>query len=66
MIQKIVVLGSGSAGLLAALTLKRKLPSVAVRIVRDPALGIIGVGEGIDDLEPFAASDFARALVGSS
>jgi len=24
----------------------------------------IGVGEGIDDLEPFAARDFARAIVG--
>ena len=46
MIQKIVVLGSGSAGLIAALTLKRKLPTVGVRIVRDPAIGVIGVGEG--------------------
>jgi fused signal recognition particle receptor len=25
----------------------------------------IGVGEGIDDLAPFAARDFARALAGS-
>ena len=24
----------------------------------------IGVGEGVDDLEPFSADDFARALVG--
>ncbi|MFN3168258.1 MAG: tryptophan halogenase family protein [Phycisphaeraceae bacterium] len=46
MIQNVVVLGSGSAGLLAALTLKRKLPTLDVRIVRDPAIGIIGVGEG--------------------
>lgn len=46
MIQKVVVLGAGSAGLLAALTLKRKLPELDVRIVRDPAIGIIGVGEG--------------------
>lgn len=46
MIQNVIVLGSGSAGLLAALTLKRKLPQLNVRIVRDPAIGIIGVGEG--------------------
>jgi fused signal recognition particle receptor len=24
----------------------------------------VGVGEGIDDLDPFEADDFARALVG--
>ena len=42
----VVVLGAGSAGLLAALTLKRKLRSLDVEIVRDPALGVIGVGEG--------------------
>jgi fused signal recognition particle receptor len=24
----------------------------------------IGVGEGVDDLEPFAARDFARAIAG--
>lgn len=46
MIKKVVVLGSGSAGLLAALTLKRKLPTLDVEIVRDPSIGVIGVGEG--------------------
>lgn len=46
MIQKILVLGSGSAGLLAALTLKRKIPQLEVEILRDPDLGVIGVGEG--------------------
>lgn len=46
MIKDVVVLGAGSAGLLAALTLKRKIPLLNVRIVRDPAIGIIGVGEG--------------------
>jgi fused signal recognition particle receptor len=24
----------------------------------------IGIGEGIDDLEPFEAADFARAIAG--
>ena len=35
-----------TAGLLAALTLKKRFPDLHVRIVRDPSIGIIGVGEG--------------------
>jgi len=46
MIQSVLVLGSGSAGLIAALSLKRKLPRLKVRIVRSPEVGVIGVGEG--------------------
>ncbi len=46
MIQSILVLGSGSAGLIAAISLKRKIPQLAVRIVRSPDIGVIGVGEG--------------------
>lgn len=46
MIRSIIVLGAGSAGLIAALSLKRKIPNVKVRIVRSPELGVIGVGEG--------------------
>ena len=45
-IQNVLVLGAGSAGLMAALTLKRKLPELQVRVVRSPELGVIGVGEG--------------------
>ncbi len=45
-IHNILVLGAGSAGLMAALTLKRKLPALDVRVVRSPELGVIGVGEG--------------------
>jgi tryptophan halogenase len=41
----LLVLGSGSAGLLAALTMRRKMPGVAVRVVRSPDIGVIGVGE---------------------
>jgi tryptophan halogenase len=46
MIHDIVVLGAGSAGLLAAVTLKRKLPDLRVTVVRSPEIGTIGVGEG--------------------
>lgn len=45
-IHRVVVLGAGSAGLMAALTLKRRLPQLDVSIVRSPEFGIIGVGEG--------------------
>jgi tryptophan halogenase len=46
MIQNILVLGAGSAGLMAAIALKRKIPEINVRVVRSPELGVIGVGEG--------------------
>jgi tryptophan halogenase len=40
------VLGGGSAGFMAALALKTRVPAASVRILRSPELGIIGVGEG--------------------
>ena len=46
MVQKVLVLGGGSAGFMAALALKVKLPALQVRVVRSPDIGIIGVGEG--------------------
>lgn len=48
----ILILGAGSAGLMAALALQRKLPGVKVRIVRSPEIGVIGVGEGTTPLFP--------------
>jgi fused signal recognition particle receptor len=45
--------GTARGGILVALAAKFGLP-----------IHFIGVGEGVDDLEPFAARDFARALVG--
>ena len=45
-IQSILVLGGGSAGLIAAISLKRKIPHVNVTLVRSSDIGIIGVGEG--------------------
>jgi fused signal recognition particle receptor len=45
--------GTARGGILVALAEKHKLP-----------VHFIGVGEGVDDLAPFAASDFARAIAG--
>ena len=46
MIKNILILGAGSAGLIAAISLRRKIPSVTIRVVRSPEIGVIGVGEG--------------------
>ena len=46
--------GTARGGILVVIAEKFKLPVHAV-----------GVGEGIDDLQPFAASDFAKAIAGS-
>ncbi len=43
--RNILVLGAGSAGLIAALTLKRKMPHLTVRILRSSEIGTIAVGE---------------------
>ena len=45
--------GTARGGILVAIAEKVKLP-----------IHFIGVGEGIDDLQPFTARDFARAMVG--
>ena len=45
--------GTARGGILVAIAAKYGLP-----------VHFIGVGEGVDDLDPFAADDFARALVG--
>ncbi|MEA2930264.1 MAG: fused signal recognition particle receptor [Hyphomicrobiales bacterium] len=45
--------GTARGGILVALAEKHKLP-----------VHFIGVGEGIDDLAPFAAKDFANAIAG--
>lgn len=45
-VSEVIVLGAGSAGLLTALALRRRVPGLKVTIVRSPELGVIGVGEG--------------------
>ena len=46
MIRSIVVLGGGSAGLMAALSLRRLVPAFKVRLIHSADIGVIGVGEG--------------------
>ncbi len=58
MIQNVLVLGAGSAGLLAAITLKKKLPTLNVRIVRSSDIGVIGVGEGTTPAFPQHLFDY--------
>ncbi|GAA2843947.1 signal recognition particle-docking protein FtsY [Aminobacter aminovorans] len=45
--------GTARGGILVAIAAKHKLP-----------VYFIGVGEQVDDLEPFSASDFAKAIAG--
>jgi len=45
--------GTARGGILVAIARKFKLP-----------IHFIGVGEGVDDLAPFEAKDFARAIAG--
>ena len=52
MVRRIVVLGGGTAGLVAALTLRVKLPQLQVRVIRSPDIGVIGVGEGTNAVFP--------------
>ncbi len=46
MIRKIIIVGGGSAGFMAALSLKIKIPRLEVVVIRSKEIGIIGVGEG--------------------
>lgn len=46
MVRKIVVVGGGSAGFMAALAVKTRLPQLEVVVIRSVEIGIIGVGEG--------------------
>ncbi len=52
--------GTAKGGMLAGLAIERQAAQVPVIPVR-----FIGVGEGIDDLRPFAAAEFSAALFAS-
>src|SRR3954465_5907422 len=52
MIKNVLVVGGGSAGFIAAITLKAKLPQLAITVLRSKEIGIIGVGEGTTAIVP--------------
>ena len=60
MVRSVIVLGAGSAGLMAALAVKRHFPELRLQVVRDPALGVIGVGESTTPNVPSFLFDFLR------
>jgi tryptophan halogenase len=45
-VRSIIVLGGGTAGFLAAIALRIKIPQIPVKVIRSKEIGIIGVGEG--------------------
>jgi tryptophan halogenase len=58
MIKDLLVLGAGSAGLLAALAIKRRLPQTKVRVLRSPEIGTIAVGESTTPNVPAFLFDY--------
>jgi tryptophan halogenase len=46
LINRVIVLGGGSAGFLCSMGLKMQVPDLQVRVIRSREIGIIGVGEG--------------------
>jgi tryptophan halogenase len=59
MIKRVIVLGGGSAGFMAAGALKRVMPELDVLVIRSKDIGIIGVGEG----STVALTDFLHELL---
>ncbi len=56
----VLVLGGGTAGLLAAVTLRLKVPGVRVTVLRSKEIGVIGVGEGTTAFFPSFLHGYLR------
>ena len=59
-IKSVLVLGAGSAGLMAALAIKRWIPQLKVQVVRDPTIPVIGVGESTTPNVPQFLFEYLR------
>lgn len=59
-VDSVLVLGGGSAGFLAAITIKHRLPRLPVTVVRSKDIGIIGVGEGTTLVLPQHLHDYLQ------
>ena len=56
----ILILGGGTAGLLAGVTARVKLPGVRVTVLRSAEIGVIGVGEGTTGYFPSFLHGYLR------
>src|SRR5688572_26775120 len=59
-VARVLVLGGGSAGFLAAITIKYRSPHLPVVVVRSKDIGIIGVGEGTTVVLPQHLHDYLK------
>ncbi len=62
---KIIVVGGGTAGLIAALTLKRKVPQLEITVVHSSEIGVIGVGESTTVLFPSHLHGYGCSRLGN-
>src|SRR5262245_43172557 len=60
MVNQVIVLGGGSAGFLAALSLKTRIPELVVTVIRSKDIGIIMGGEGSTQTLPGILHGFLR------
>jgi tryptophan halogenase len=63
-VKSILVLGGGSAGFLAAITLKHRLPHLPVTLLRSPEIAIIGVGESTIPTFPKHLHEYLKLDIG--
>jgi tryptophan 7-halogenase len=63
-VESVLVLGGGSAGFLAAITIRHRLPQLPVTVVRSKDIGIITVGESTTVVLPQHLHDYLKIDLG--